>query len=56
MRSGQNSPVDKSLEKTSPGASVRKKRHRHPLILVLMGFNPAQGVRWVESSPFGREG
>jgi len=25
MRRGQNSPVDKSLEKTSPGASERKK-------------------------------
>jgi len=25
MRRGQNSPVDKSLEKTSPGALERKK-------------------------------
>jgi len=36
MRRGQNSPVDKSLEKTTPGASVRKKRHHCPLILALM--------------------
>ena len=35
---GQNFPVDKSLEKTSPGgASVRKQRHHYDLILALMG-------------------
>ena len=30
MRRGQNSPVDKSLEKTSPGASERKKSFSVP--------------------------
>jgi hypothetical protein len=33
MRRGQNSPVDKSSEKTSPGASERKKSFLVPQVL-----------------------